>query len=29
MLDFGTTLRPFGRLLPHYRVFRRSIKAVT
>ncbi len=29
MLDFGTTLRPFGRLLPHYRVFRSSIKAGT
>ena len=26
MLDFGTALRPFGRLLPHYRIFRRLIK---
>ena len=26
-LDFGTAMRPFGRLLPHYRNFRRSNKA--
>ena len=25
-LDFGTAMRPFGRLLPHYRNFRRLIK---